>query len=470
MTGPRVAGVIDIGKTNAKFALVDLESLSEVAVRKTPNMVLKDGPYPHFDIERLWDFLSGAIADLNREHPIDALSVTTHGASAALLDADGGLAMPALDYEFDGPDELAAEYDAVRPEFSESFTPRLPLGLNLGAQLYWQARKFPEAFANTRSIVTYPQYWSYRLSGEIASEITSLGCHTDLWNFQTDLYSSLVLKQGWIDKMAEVRPANDVLGLVPSELAKRLGLAKPVPVHCGIHDSNASLLPHLLEQEPPFSVVSTGTWVIVVAPGADLSGLDPRRDCLANIDAFGRPVASARFMGGREFSLLVPNEPSSVPEAVVERVLNQPIILTPSVVEGSGPFPDRHAHWSVPRETLDKATIYTVTSFYLALMTAQCLALTDASGEIVVEGPFAANRLYAEMLAIATARPVIAMRSSATGTSVGAALLTFGDNLAGAKKAAASDSEGQMVAPSAGLTAAMVSYAEAWRKVVRKGA
>ena len=245
MTVPRVAGVIDIGKTNAKFALVDLKTRSEIAVRKAPNTVLIEGPYPHFDVERLWDFLSGAIVELNREHQVDALSVTTHGASAALLDADGNLALPVLDYEYAGPDAFAADYDAARPSFAESFSPRLPMGLNLGAQLFWQARAFPAAFGRAQSIVTYPQYWSYRLSGVLASEITSLGCHTDLWNFQTDLYSSLVVKQRWLEKMPGVRLASDVLGPVRPELMARFGLSRPVPVICGIHDSNASLLPHI---------------------------------------------------------------------------------------------------------------------------------------------------------------------------------------------------------------------------------
>ena len=30
----------------------------------------------------------------------------------------------------------------------------------------------------------YPQYWAYRLTGVLANEVTSLGCHTDLWNYR----------------------------------------------------------------------------------------------------------------------------------------------------------------------------------------------------------------------------------------------------------------------------------------------
>ena len=101
--------------------------------------------------------------------------MTTHGATAALLRADGELALPVLDYEHDGPESLTAEYDAVRPRFSETGTPRLPLGLNLGAQIYWQSQAFPEQFADANRIVTYPQYWAYRLSGVAANEVTSSG-------------------------------------------------------------------------------------------------------------------------------------------------------------------------------------------------------------------------------------------------------------------------------------------------------
>jgi sugar (pentulose or hexulose) kinase len=420
----RIVGVIDIGKSNAKFAVVDLDAQAEIDVRKTPNTVLPDGPYPHYDIEGLWTFICDAIADLNRVHPLDALSVTTHGAAAALLDADGNLALPVLDYEFAGPDELTAAYDVARPDFSESFTPRLPAGLNLGAQLFWQQQRFPDAFARVRSIVPYPQYWGFRLTGEIASELTSLGCHTDLWNFETNLYSSLVIRENWLDRMPEVKPAADVLGLVHPELTQRLGLRPRTPVHVGIHDSNASLLPHLIEREPPFAVVSTGTWVIAAAPGGSLATLDPARDCLANIDALGRPVPSARFMGGREYQQLVgPEPPPHVGEAAIARVLDDPVILHPSVTAGSGPFPHRKSHWNVPPHTLDAETRFVAVSFYLAMMTAECLELAGADGNTVVEGPFAGNKLYGEMLAAATGRPVEAMTASQTGTSIGAALL-----------------------------------------------
>ncbi|HEX4297492.1 MAG TPA: FGGY family carbohydrate kinase, partial [Devosia sp.] len=177
-----VVAVIDIGKTNAKVALVDLARLRETAMRKTPNVVRTDGPYPHFDEAHLWEFILDSLRDLGREAPIESISITTHGATAALLDAEGNLALPILDYEFTGLEALTDDYDTVRPPFAETGTPRLPGGLNLGAQLFWQQRTHPADFARATSILMYPQYWGFRLTGVRANEATSLGCHTDLWS------------------------------------------------------------------------------------------------------------------------------------------------------------------------------------------------------------------------------------------------------------------------------------------------
>ncbi len=419
----RHIAVIDIGKTNAKLALVDLETRAEIAVRKRQNTVALDGVYPHFAVEPLWLFILDALAELGSKHPIDAISITTHGATAALLDEDGDLALPILDYEYDGPDALGGDYEAVRPSFAETGSPRLPAGLNLGAQLFWQQRSFPQHFSRVRHILTYPQYWSYLLTGVLSTEVTSLGCHTDLWNPGDGAFSSMVGKLGWTDLFAPVRLAGDRLGNLRPELAVQLHLSAQTPVFCGIHDSNASLLPHLLMREPPFAVVSTGTWVISMSIGGSLPSLDPHRDTLINVNAFGAQVPSARFMGGREFTLATADLAEGNTEQDVADVLAGPILLLPSLTPRSGPFPNAAAQW-LKRQPDEPGQQRVAISFYLALMTATCLELSGAKGPIIVEGPFAANTLFLQMLFAATGRPVYAHTRAVTGTSIGAALLT----------------------------------------------
>ena len=421
----RRIAVLDIGKTNAKVVVLHAQTGAEIAVVRTSNTSLKTGPYPHYDIERLWDFVIGALKDFAATPGFDAISITTHGASAVLLAADGSLALPMLDYEHHYPEAVQEAYERLRPPFSETFSPRLSGGLNVGAQIHYQKSVFPGDFARVTTILTYPQYWAFRLTGVAANEVTSLGCHTDLWNPTAGAYSSLVDTLGIRPLMAPIRSAFDVLGPLLPAIVEKIGLDAPVPVYCGIHDSNASLLPHLVENEAPFAVVSTGTWVINFAVGGDLDHLDPARDALANVDAYGRAVPSSRFMGGREFEILAAEIEAVSPEAAekaLETVIEKGIMLLPNVVEGSGPFPDKKMRWigqaqATPAERLAAA------SLYLALMTEACLGLIGAKGPIFVEGPFALNRTYLAVLSSLTGSDVVALPGS-TGTSQGAALLT----------------------------------------------
>jgi sugar (pentulose or hexulose) kinase len=416
--------VIDIGKTNAKVVLVDAAAGTELAVRKTANSVLSGPPYPHFDIEALWTFIRDTLRDFAQDPGFDALSITTHGASAALLDADGNLAMPVLDYEHLYPDAITEAYRKLRPEFSETFSPALTGGLNIGAQLHYQKTAFPDDFAKVKTILTYPQYWAHRLTGVAANERTSLGCHTDLWRPFEGAYSDLVDRLEIRARMAPLRSAFDALGPLRPGVANEIGLAKPVPVYCGIHDSNASLLPHLVGFGSPCTVVSTGTWVISFGVGARPGQLDPSRDTLVNVDANGAAVPSARFMGGREWDLLTRDLPLQSNEAerdAVSSVIAARTMILPSVVGGTGPFPNAQFGWQ--NEPEGPAERRAAASLYEALMTQTCLDLVKAEGPVVVEGPFALNQLYLEALHSLTRRPVYASEAT-TGTAIGAALLT----------------------------------------------
>lgn len=427
MPAPRIVAVLDIGKTNVKVAAHDLATGQDLMVRRAPNVVLRDGPYPHYDVAAHWEFFLKGLADLARAHTIDAISITTHGAAAALVDAAGGLALPVLDYEHDGPAATAAAYDALRPDFGETYSPRLPLGLNLGAQIHWLEATFPADFARVAAILTYPQYWAFRLAGVTASERTSLGCHTDLWAPGAGTFSGLVAARGWDTLLPAPRSAFDALGTITAEVAEATGLDPATPVYCGLHDSNASLLPHLA-RPAPFAVVSTGTWVIVFAVGGRLDRLDETRDTLANVDAFGRAVPSGRFMGGREYELLVGKDAATPSAAEIEAVVGAAILPSPGWAGATGPFPTATPRWPVDPATLSAGARHAAVSLYLACMTETVLDLTVADGPIIVEGPFGGNAVYTAALAGLTGRPVLVAGGS-TGTTAGAALLAAGPAL-----------------------------------------
>jgi sugar (pentulose or hexulose) kinase len=89
------------------------------------------------------------------------------------------------------------------------------------------------------------------------------------------------------------------------------------------------------------------------------------------------------------------------------------------------------------------------------MMTATCLDLIGADGATVVEGPFALNAQYCDMLRAATGRSVLPQAAQATGTSIGAAML------AGASVKALAADEGSKVLP-----AKWHAYARAWLDAV----
>ena len=393
--------VIDIGKTNAKLALVDLDSLAEVAVVTRPNTVLQTPPYPHFDASGIWEFILLNLRQMQQSHGIDGISITTHGATAALLDRDGALAAPILDYETAAIDDTRAAYDALRPSFDLTGSPALPMGLNLGAQFYWQLSRDPTLAARVATIVTYPQYWGYLLTGALACDVTSLGCHTDLWEPMAGRWSALPAALGLADKFAPCLPPSAVLGMALPEL----GLGD-IPVLCGIHDSNASLLPHLIGREPPFSVVSTGTWVISMAMGGRAVTLDPSTDVLINVNAMGAPVPSSRFMGGRIFDQFTRGAVAT-PDDVAE-VDRTGLTLTDALEFSHPPATDGMAEVALGRD--------------LARRTAGCLNMIGADGPTLIEGPFSANPWFLAALGQITGRQVTAS-ASRTGTAIGAAML-----------------------------------------------
>ena len=325
---------------------------------------------------------------------IATLVPVTHGASAALL-AGEELALPVLDYEHAGPDAIGTEYAALVDPFAQSLTPELPQGLNLGRQILWQQRAFPERFAKVTDILPYPQYWAFRLSGRKASEVTSLGCHTHLWRPRERTFGGLVERAGWRPLMPPLRPAFEPLGTIRAEVADSTSLDPTCRVLCGIHDSNASYLRHLARQAPPFTVVSSGTWVICMAAGGAQGGLDPARDMLANVDVNGDPVPCARFMGGREFALIAGRESgfAGCDAADLGALIEAGVMALPAFGGGSGPFGGRLGE-IVPEPPHDPRARAALATLYTGLVTDFCLDLLQAQGPLIIEGSFVGNPVF----------------------------------------------------------------------------
>lgn len=174
MNTPRsqCVAVIDVGKTNVKVMVVNAAG-ETLAQRTVPNEVERTGAYPHFDVRAIFEWVLTGLATFAKEYPIDTIIPVTHGATGVLWDG-GGLALPVLDYEFEGLTEIDSEYVLAASDFRNTCSPKLPNGLNFGKQLFWLKRRFPVEFARATQILMYPQYFALQLTGQLHSEVLSL--------------------------------------------------------------------------------------------------------------------------------------------------------------------------------------------------------------------------------------------------------------------------------------------------------
>jgi L-fuculokinase len=456
MPDGRIA-LVDIGKTNAKLVVTDRSGTAEwSATRPTLHGT---APYRHIDVAALDDWLSEAFSAAPNKGEIDAIVPVAHGACAALLAGDS-LALPVVDYEEPATEEVAEAYAAMRDPFSETFSPALPHGLNLGRQLVFQETRFPDAVARADRILPYPQYWAWWLSGVAASEVTSLGAHTDLWRPLARTWSGLAERRGFARHFPEIRSAWDTLGTIRRDLARCTGLSPDTRVLCGIHDSNASFLRHLARRgaDEPFAVVSTGTWTIVFANGAPLANLNETRDMLANVNAYGAPVPTARFMGGREYELIAGSARIAPSLGDLDAVLIEGAVAWPSFTPTGGPFQGRIGR--IERAgRLTKGGLAALATLYLALVTDEMLGLLGARGDIAVEGPLAANPLFGPILAAFRPEQRVLCSSDHAGTLGGALVLVGSESRSGSDEAAAPIGELRLE-----------RYRERWIEMLREGA
>lgn len=419
--------VLDIGKTNIKVHVLD-KHMNSVFEQSKPNTVVGGEPYPHFDVDAIWEWFLSVLQEVAKQFSVGAISVTTHGATAALIDRSSpgnGLVLPVLDYEFSGPDSVNDDYAEVRPPFTETRSPSLPAGMNLGRQLYWQQTNFPDAFRRATDILLYPQYWVWRLTGNGCSEVTSLGCHTDLWAPEKGDFSALVDQCQWRSLFPPLKPADSEAGMVTKTVCEKTGLPEHCPVTVGIHDSNASYLRYVKASKgEPFAVISTGTWAITMANGGQNASLDESRDMLMNVDFRREPVACARFMAGREYESIChkmgsfPAEPFSVRD--LEMILETDAHALPAFCESSGPFPGKEGQLYADVNRINGAALASV---YCALMLDLELDLLEAQGDIFLEGAFLKNPWICRLLASLRGNQRLFLSGDSTGTVKGAAAL-----------------------------------------------
>ncbi|MBB4859216.1 sugar (pentulose or hexulose) kinase [Novosphingobium chloroacetimidivorans] len=399
--------VVDIGKTLSKVTLWTRDGRM-IDRQARPNVVLKQDGIRRLDHDGIAAWLRVTLARY-ADQPIEVIVPVGHGAGFVALGPDGPAFAP-FDYEQVVPEDVAASYRQERDPFGQTGSPLLPAGLNLGAQVYWAERLYPKAMT-TATLLPWAQYWAWWLSGEAVSEVTSLGCHSDLWSPGTGRFSDMAQRLGWAERFAPIARAQDTVGKIRPTLAEATGLPGSVAVLAGIHDSNAALLAargFLDIARAEATVLSTGTWFVAMRRPASVmtdSCLPEGRDTLINVDAYGWPVPSGRFMGGREIEQVIeidtrrvditPDQPRLL--GAVPEVLTNGAMLLPTLAPGCGPFPDGSSSWiAYPKDWYARRA---AACLYAALVADTTLDLIGSRDRLLVEGRFAEAEVFVRALA-----------------------------------------------------------------------
>jgi sugar (pentulose or hexulose) kinase len=297
MAAVPVITVFDVGKTNKKLLLFDREyQLVHERSESLEETIDGDG-FPCESVESLTRWMTDAFRSVVSDHAftIRAVNFSGYGASFVLLDEDLQVAAPLYNYLKPYPTELEEgfyeRYGGREELCRRTASPALG-SLNSGLQLYRLKYENPDLFRKVRHALHLPQYLSFTLSGALCSELTSVGCHTHLWDFDASGYHQWVTEEG-IGRIFP--PMADAREPVKS--------GRPGMIFgTGLHDSSAALLPYSCSCSEPFVLLSTGTWSITLNPfnAEPLSAHELQNDCLCFLTPAGAQVKASRLFSGAE--------------------------------------------------------------------------------------------------------------------------------------------------------------------------
>ncbi|HEY2648819.1 MAG TPA: FGGY family carbohydrate kinase [Puia sp.] len=424
-----VVAIFDVGKTNKKLFLFDesYRIVFEKSVR-IAETVDEDG-FPCENLERLVAFVFESLKEIFSIQKFEILAVnfSAYGASLVNLDKNGKPLTALYNYLKPYPADLSRRFYTTygKPEIFSLQTASPALGsLNSGLQLYRFKYEKTDLFEKLFFSLHLPQYLSFLVTGKYYSDLTSIGCHTALWDFGKNAY------HGWVtqEKLdAILAPVENGRKTFPSALS-----SSPCKVGIGLHDSSAALIPYLVNFSMPFVLISTGTWCISMNPfnKTALTIEELSQDCLCYLQYSGEPVKASRLHAGHEHELQVKRIAEHFnqdiiryrdmvfdPEIMKSLRSKSPVSL--SLADGF-PFSKRNlADFKTDTEAYHQLISDLVS---LQILSTRLVINSSEVKRIFVDGGFGRNSMYMHLLAIAFPEMEVFAASMAQATALGAAL------------------------------------------------
>jgi len=427
-----VIAIFDVGKTNKKLLLFDEQyKLVHEESQHLEEITDEDG-FACEDVAALTHWIKESFAQIcaDNRYAVKAVNFSGYGASFVHLDETLQPCLPLYNYLKPYPAPLKQQfYDAYGGESLVAKQTASPVlgSLNSGMQLYRIKHEQPEAFKKIKYSLHLPQYLSFVLSGKPCTDITSIGCHTNLWHFQKNAYHKWVKKEGLQAKFAPNVPCTDVASHTGNNIA----------VGIGLHDSSAALIPYLDSFKEPFILLSTGTWCISLNPFNYhlLSDYELHHDCLCYLTYEGKPVKASRLFAGYEHEQQVKllakhfNKPANyftqvkVNNTTIKKLhinINAHSALGDDAMVQQSAFGKRDL---AKFKTYEEAYHQLIADIIVQQVRATKLVLSDTPVKrIFVDGGFSKNDIYMHLLAKAFPGLEVYAASVAQASALGAAI------------------------------------------------
>ena len=399
--------VFDVGKTNQKYLLFDADFKILAREKVTLSKIEDEDGHSAENIHEIVSWMKESFENLLASDTfiINKVNFSAFGATLIHLDEKGEVVAPVYDYhkpvDTNTFEPFYRDYGPESVFASHTGSKNLNL-LNSGKQLYWLKYNRPAIFKKIRYSLHLPQYLSYVFTGEMYSEFTSIGCHTDLWDYEKKEYHHWVKAEG-IDCFFP--PIVETQKMV----VKKFG-GRKISFGIGIHDSSSALLTYLLKGKESFILLSTGTWCINFNPFSSDSLFNQKQinaGATAYMKIDGSPVKSSRLFLGEEHRLKVEKliEHFSKPK-FYHRELELEKQVTEEVLKKS----KKHFHWKYldnrhapPKDDLSfpnfEAAYYQLMRELTDLLISEIDIICESLPKrIYIDGGFSDNKIFLALL------------------------------------------------------------------------
>ena len=438
MTQEKVLAIFDIGKTNKKFFLFN-QHLEIVYNTKIvfPTLTDDDGfECDDIDSIEIWiDELLNEVIE-NSDFHLLAVNFSAYGSTMVYVDDTGKRVAPLYSYlkemPADIPESLYAEFGGKEEFCRVTASPQLG-SENCGHHVLWLKKYKPDFFRKTKWALFFAQYLSFRLHKKPIAEITSIGCHTGIWNHDEN-------------ELHEWAKAHSVAQLIPKIIDTHAFInvqinRKEVDVGVGIHDSSASIVPYLIQLKQPFLLISTGTWCININPFNQntLTKDELERGCVNYISFLREPVkASKLFLGHiHDSNLIWLSKAYNVNTDYFKKVQPDIIILNRLIINGEikclffdNNVPKNYISNFKPRKYfISFEEAYHQLILELVMMNHKLIELIMTNGpeikNVYISGGFSGNDLYIKLVATVLSEKDVYISNISNASALGVALISY---------------------------------------------